>query len=174
MLSIIVAVANQNVIGKDNQLIWHLPEDLKRFKKLTTGHTIIMGRKTFESLGRVLPNRKHVILCNDAELHIEDENVEVLEDISLLKPYIESGEENFVIGGATIYSLLMPYTEKMYITHIAQDFEGDVFFPEINPEEWQVIERQKGLKDEKNPYDYEYVTYVRNLTKPLDKIKKIV
>ena len=92
----------------------------------------------------------------------------------LLKPYIESEEENFVIGGATIYSLLMPYTEKMYITHIAQDFEGDVFFPEINPEEWQVIERQKGLKDEKNPYDYEYVTYVRNFTKLLDKIKKIV
>ena len=85
MLSIIVAVAEDNVIGKDNKLIWHLPEDLKRFKKLTTGHTIIMGRKTFESLGRVLPNRKHVILCNDMELNIEDENVEVLEDISMLK-----------------------------------------------------------------------------------------
>ena len=89
MLSIIVAIANNNVIGKDNKLIWHLPEDLKRFKNITTGHTIIMGRKTFESLGRVLPNRKHVILCNDMELNIDNENVIVLEDISLLKEYID-------------------------------------------------------------------------------------
>ena len=77
MLSIIVAIANNNVIGKDNKLIWHLPEDLKRFKALTTGHTIIMGRKTFESLGRVLPNRKHIILCNDAQMNIDNENVEI-------------------------------------------------------------------------------------------------
>ncbi len=95
MLSIIVAVANNNVIGKDNKLIWHLPEDLKRFKALTTGHTIIMGRKTFESLGRVLPNRKHIVLCNDVNLNIENENVEVLSDISMLEKYINSAEENF-------------------------------------------------------------------------------
>ena len=96
MLSIIVAIANNNVIGKDNKLIWHLPEDLKRFKALTTGHTIIMGRKTFESLGRVLPNRKHVILCNDAQMNIDDENVEILSDISLLDKYKNSEEENFI------------------------------------------------------------------------------
>lgn len=161
MLSIIVAVANNQVIGKDNQLIWHLPEDLKRFKTLTTGHTIIMGRKTFESLGRVLPNRKHIILCNDAKLQIEDENVEILEDISMLKPYIDSQEEHFIIGGATIYRLLMPYATKMYITHIHQNFEGDVFFPEIRQEEWKMVAKEKGLKDEKNPYDYEYITYVK-------------
>lgn len=161
MLSIIVAVANKQVIGKDNQLIWHLPEDLKRFKNLTTGHTIIMGRKTFESLGRILPNRKHVILCNDAQLNIQDENVEILEDIYLLKPYIESQEEYFVIGGATIYKLLMPYTQKMYITKIHEDFEGDVYFPEIKEQEWKIIQTEKGLKDNKNPYDYEYITYER-------------
>lgn len=161
MLSIIVAVANKQVIGKDNQLIWHLPEDLKRFKKLTTGHTIIMGRKTFESLGRILPNRKHVILCNDAQLNIQDENVEILEDIDSLKPYIESQEEYFVIGGATIYKLLMPYTQKMYITKIHEDFEGDVYFPEIKEQEWKIIQTEKGLKDNKNPYDYEYITYER-------------
>ncbi|MFR0823082.1 MAG: dihydrofolate reductase [Clostridia bacterium] len=161
MLSIIVAVANKQVIGKDNQLIWHLPEDLKRFKNLTTGHTIIMGRKTFESLGRILPNRKHVILCNDAQLNIQDENVEILEDIDLLKPYIESQEEYFVIGGATIYKLLMPYTQKMYITKIHEDFEGDVYFPEIKEQEWKIIQTEKGLKDNKNPYDYEYITYER-------------
>ena len=161
MLSIIVAIANNNVIGKDNKLIWHLPEDLKRFKLLTTGHTIIMGRKTFESLGRVLPNRKHVILCNDAEMNVNDENVEILDDISKLKKYKDSEEENFVIGGATIYKLLMPYTNKMYVTHINQDFEGDVYFPEISENDWKVIETEKGLKDEKNPFDYEYITYER-------------
>ena len=148
MLSIIVAIAENNVIGKDNKLIWHIPEDLKRFKRLTTNHIIIMGRKTFESLGRVLPNRKHIILCNDMEMNIEDENVEVLEDISMLKKYIESEEENFVIGGATIYKLLMPYANKLYITHINREFDGDVYFPEIKEDEWEEIKREKGLKDE--------------------------
>lgn len=161
MLSIIVAVAKNNVIGKDNKLIWHLPEDLKRFKKLTTGHTIIMGRKTFESLGRVLPNRKHIVLCNDANLTIEDENVEVIDDIKLLENYINSEEENFVIGGATIYKLLMPYANKMYITKINEEFEGDVYFPQIKEEEWKIIEQQKGIRNEENPFDYEYVTYIR-------------
>lgn len=161
MLSIIVAIANDNVIGKDNKLIWHLPEDLKRFKSLTTGHTIIMGRKTFESLGRVLPNRKHVILCNDMEMKVDNENVEILEDISQLKQYIDSDEENFVIGGATIYKLLMPYANKLYITKINESFEGDVYFPQIDEKEWQEVKREKGLKNEENPFDYDYIDYVR-------------
>lgn len=160
MLSIIVAIANKNVIGKDNKLIWHLPEDLKRFKEITSGHKIIMGRKTFESLGRVLPNRKHIILCNDMEMDIENENVEVLDNISGLDKYINSEEECFVIGGATIYKLLMPYSNKMYITKINQDFEGDVWFPEIKEDIWQEIAKEKGLKNEENPYDYEYITYI--------------
>lgn len=161
MLSTIVAIANNNVIGKDNKLIWHLPEDLKRFKQITTGKNIIMGRKTFESLGRVLPNRKHIILCNDMEMNIDNENVEILDDISKLDKYINSEEENFVIGGATIYKLLMPYVNKLYITKINKDFEGDVYFPEIKDTEWKEILREKGLKNEENPYDYEYITYVR-------------
>ena len=161
MLSIIVAKAKNNAIGKDNQLLWHLSDDLKRFKTLTTGHTIIMGRKTFESLGRVLPNRKHIVLCNDAELNIDNENVEVLDNIEKLRKYEESEEENFVIGGASIYKLLLPKVAKLYITKINQEFEGDVYFPEINEQEWKIVDREKGLKDEKNPYDYEYVTYVR-------------
>ena len=159
MLSIIVAIAKNNAIGKDNKLLWHLPEDLKRFKRLTTGHNIIMGRKTFESLGRVLPNRHHVILCNDAKLNIEDENVEILDDISKLDKYINSDEENFVIGGATMYKLLMPYAKKMYITEIDKDFDGDVYFPEINKEEWKVINREEGPEDNENEFVYEYVTY---------------
>lgn len=161
MLSIIVAIAKNNVIGKDNKLIWHLPEDLKRFKRLTTGHNIIMGRKTFESLGRVLPNRKHIVLCNDMKLDINDENVEIVDSIDKLKQYEEAEEESFIIGGATIYKLLLPKADKLYITKINQEFEGDVYFPEIDEKVWKVVETEKGLKDEKNPYDYEYVTYER-------------
>ncbi len=159
MLSIIVAKARNNIIGKDNNLIWHLPEDLKRFKKLTTGHTIIMGRKTFESLGRILPNRHHVILCNDMELNIDDENVEVLDDISKLDKYINSEEENFVIGGATMYKLLMPYSKKMYITEIDKDFDGDVSFPEIDMNKWKIVKKEEGPKDDENDFTYEYVDY---------------
>ena len=161
MLSIIVAIANKNVIGKDNKLIWHIPEDLKRFKSITSGHKMIMGRKTFESLGRILPNRKHIILCNDMEMDINDENVEILDDISKLNKYIESEEECFVIGGATIYKLLMPYSNKMYITKIDHDFVGDVYFPEIKKEEWKAISEESGIKNEQNPYNYKYITYIR-------------
>ena len=159
MLSIIVAKAKNNIIGKDNALIWHLPDDLKRFKRLTTGHTIIMGRKTFESLGRVLPNRHHIILCNDAQMNIDNENVEILEDISMLDKYVKDSEEHFVIGGATMYRLLMPMCTKMYITEIDKEFEGDVSFPEINLNEWKVVEREQGPEDEENSFNYEYVTY---------------
>ena len=159
MLSIIVAKAKNNIIGKDNALIWHLPEDLKRFKRLTTGHTIIMGRKTFESLGRILPNRYHVILCNDAEMNVDNENVEILEDISMLDKYVKDTEEHFVIGGATMYRLLMPMCSKMYITELDKEFEGDVSFPEIDLNEWKVTEREQGPEDGENLFKYEYVTY---------------
>lgn len=161
MLSLIVAVAKNNVIGKNNSLIWHLPEDLKRFKRITSGKTIIMGRNTFESLGRVLPNRKHVVLCNNGPMNVDDENVEVLDDISLLDKYINDNNENFIIGGATIYRLMINKVNKMYITRINEEFDGDVYFPDINDEEWKIIEREKGIKDEKNPFEYEYITYVR-------------
>lgn len=111
--------------------------------------------------GRVLPNRKHIVLCNDMKLDINDENVEIMDNIDKLKEYEEAEEENFVIGGATIYKLLLPKANKLYITKINQEFEGDVYFPEIDESIWKVVETKKGIKDEKNPYDYEYVTYVR-------------
>ena len=161
MLSIIVAKAKNNIIGKDNQLIWHLPEDLKRFKEITTGHTIIMGRKTCESLGRVLPGRKHIVFSQNPDFKVNDENVEVVHSMLQIQEYIESEEETFVIGGAMIYGLLMPYVTKMYITQINQDFEGDVFFPKIDEEKWEIIDRQKGIQDENNKLDYEYITYKR-------------
>lgn len=161
MLSIIAAVSDNNVIGKDNKLIWRLPEDLKRFKELTIGHTIIMGRKTFESLGRVLPNRKHIVLTRDEGYHVDDENVMIINDIEKLEPYINEEVENFVIGGAIIYRQSMSKANKMYITKIHQKFEGDAYFPIINEEEWKMIEREQGIQNEQNPYDYEFITYER-------------
>ena len=161
MLSIIVAKAKNNIIGKDNKLLWHLPDDLKRFKELTTGHNIIMGRKTFESLGRVLPNRKHIVFTQNPDFKIDDENVQVVHSMLEIQEYIESKEENFVIGGAMIYNLLMPYVTKMYVTEIDKDFDGDTFFPKINTEVWKEVSREKGPSDDKNDFDYDYVTYER-------------
>ena len=128
MLSIIVAKAKNNVIGKDNKMIWHLPEDMKRFRKITENHVIIMGRKTFESLGKVLPNRKHVVMTHSKDLRINDENVEIVNSIDELKKYIDSDEECFLIGGAMMYNLLMPYTNKIYMTELDKNFEGDTVF----------------------------------------------
>lgn len=163
MLSIIVACANGNVIGKDNKLIWHLPEDLKRFKQITSGKNIIMGRKTFESLGRVLPNRKHIVLTRDTNWTYNDDNVEVINDVSELNKYIKDDEENFVIGGAMIYNLLLKDTSKIYLTKIHEDFVGDAFFPKIKEEEWKIVDIQKGIENSENPYKYEYITYIRNI-----------
>lgn len=162
MLSIIVAVSENNVIGKDNKLLWHIPEDLKRFKKLTTGKTIIMGRKTFESLGKLLPERKHIVLSRDPNHELlENKEITIVEDISKLTEYINSEEEVFIIGGAIIYRLLMPYVNKMYVTRIHKIFEGDAFFPVIKEEEWVEKEKIKGLNDEKNPYNYDFITYIK-------------
>lgn len=161
MLSIIVAKAKNNIIGKDNKLLWHLPEDLKRFKELTTGHTIIMGRKTFESLGKILPNRKHVVFTQNPDFKVDDENVQIVHSMLEIKEYIDNDEENFVIGGAMIYSLLMPHVTKMYVTEINKDFEGDTFFPKINLDIWKETRREKGTQDEDNKFDYDFVTYER-------------
>ena len=161
MLSIVVAISENNVIGKDNKLLWHIPEDMKRFKMLTTGHTIIMGRKTFESLGKVLPDRKHIILTRDPSYVVDNENVQIVNDINKLDEYIEDDKENFVIGGAIIYSQLIGKVDKIYMTKIHKTFEGDAYFPKLNETEWMEIQREKGIQDSENPYDYEYITYIR-------------
>lgn len=161
MLSIIVAKAKNNIIGKDNKLLWHLPDDLKRFKELTIGHNIIMGRKTYESLGKILPNRKHIVFTQNPNFNIDNENVQIVHSMLEIQEYIENSEENFVIGGAMIYNLLMPYVTKMYITEIEKDFQGDAFFPRIDTQIWKEVSREKGIKDENNDFDYDYVVYER-------------
>ena len=161
MLSIVVAKAKNNIIGKDNKLLWHLPEDLKRFKQLTTGHVIIMGRKTFKSLGRVLPNRKHVIFSKNPDFKVDDPNVEIVNSMLQIQEYIENEEENFVIGGAMIYNLLMPYVKKMYVTEIDKDFDGDTFFPKIQENLWKEVKREKGNINGLSEFQYDYVEYER-------------
>lgn len=159
MLSIVVAKAKNNIIGKDNKLLWHLSDDLKRFRALTEGHTIIMGRKTFESLGRVLPNRKHIVFSNNPDFKVNDENVEVVHSLLQIQEYIESEEEAFVIGGAMMYNFLMPYVSKMYVTEIEKEFEGDTFFPRIDDKKWKEMSREKGPEDGENNFEYNYVIY---------------
>lgn len=159
MLSIIVAKAKNNIIGKNNELVWHLPEDLKHFKELTTGHTIIMGRKTYESLGKPLPNRKHIIFSQNPDFRVHEENVQVVHSLLEIQDLIEGKEEAFVIGGAMIYNFLMPYVKKMYVTEIKQEFDGDAFFPIIDSEKWKETSRITGIKNEENNLDYDFVTY---------------
>lgn len=161
MLSIIVAKAKNNTIGKDNKLLWHIPDDLRRFKELTTNHNIIMGRKTFESIGKILPNRKHIIFSQNPDFKIDNENIEIVHSMLQIQQYIEDENENFVLGGAMIYNLLMPYVTKMYVTEIDKDFEGDTVFPRINTEVWQEVSREDGPKDEENDFKYQYVVYKR-------------
>ena len=161
MLSIIVAKGKNNIIGKENKLVWSLPADMKRFRELTTGHVIIMGRKTFESLGKILPNRKHVVFTQNPDFKVDDENVQIVHSMLEIKEYIDNDEENFVIGGAMIYSLLMPHVTKMYVTEINKDFEVDTFFPKINLDIWKETRREKGTQDEDNKFDYDFVTYER-------------
>ena len=159
MLSIIVAKAKNNIIGKNNELVWHLPEDLKHFKELTTGHTIIMGRKTYESLGKPLSNRKHIIFSQNPDFKVHEENVQVVHSLLEIQDLIEGKEEAFVIGGAMIYNFLMPYVKKMYVTEIKQEFDGDAFFPIIDSEEWKETSRTTGIKNEENNLDYDFVKY---------------
>ncbi len=161
MLSIIVAKAKNNIIGKNNQIIWNLPEDLKHFRELTTGHTIIMGRKTYESLGKPLPDRKHIIFSQNPDFRVHEENVQVVHSLLEIQDLIEGKEEVFVIGGAMIYNFLMPYVKKMYVTEIAKDFEGDAFFPTIDHEIWKETSRVHGIKNEQNNLDYDFVEYER-------------
>lgn len=163
MLSMIAAVANGNVIGKNNGLIWRLPEDLKRFRTLTLRKTIIMGRKTFESLGKVLPNRDHVVLTQSQNYKIDDERVKVIHDIKQLENYIQSEEECFVIGGQAIYTMLLNKSNRLYITRIYEDFEGDTYFPSIDENKWAIEKKEKGLRNKDNPYDYEYINYTRKV-----------
>lgn len=160
MISIIVAVAENYVIGKDNNLLWHLPNDLKRFKRLTIGHTVIMGKKTWESLPkRPLPDRRNIVITDNPNDHFEGaEKVMSIESaVALCNP----AEENFIMGGASIYQQFLPLTDRLYLTRIHKIFEGDAFFPELNLLDWERISKDDYPPDEHNDFGYTYYIFDR-------------
>lgn len=158
MISFIFATDQNGVIGKNNQLPWHLPEDLRYFKKMTMGHPIVMGRKTFQSIGKPLPGRKNIVLTRDPNFSREDCLVFHSKE-EFLQNYPHEKEEIFIIGGAEIFRLFLTDVERMYITFIHHKFSGDVYFPLEHLRNWKIVSRKQGLKNEKNPYDYEFLVY---------------
>ncbi len=162
--SIIAAVAKNNVIGKDNGMVWHLPADLKYFKNKTKGHYVIMGRKTFESLDGQLPGRPTIIVTRQTDYHPEGCYVvhKVQDAFSLAEAKGE--EEVFILGGAEIYKLTLrlDLIDKMYLTEIEAAFEGDSYFPEFDKTQWKETVREPHAPDEKNKYPFAFVEYVRN------------
>ncbi len=157
--TIIAAIGNNNELGKDNNLIWHLPADLKHFKKLTTGHHIIMGRKTFESIGIPLPNRTTVIITRDK--NYKAQGCIVVNSLEEALTVAKKDPTPYIIGGADIYNQALKKAEKLEITYVHGDFEADVFFPKIDLTIWEEIKREFHKKDDKNPYDYSFVSYKR-------------
>jgi len=157
-ISIIVAIAENYAIGKDNQLLWHLPEDLKRFKRITEGHNIIMGKRTYYSLPkRPLPGRTSIILTDVLNEQIDGCPMAYsIEDIINL---CDNTNENFIIGGGSVYRQFFGIAQKLYITKVHASFEADTFFPEINLTDWEIIESVPHKADEKNKYDYTFITY---------------
>ena len=158
LLSSIVATGLNNEIGKDNKLLWHLPADLKFFKSTTMGSPIIMGRKTFESIGRVLPGRKNIIISRNTELKIEGAEVYASFEEMIKNCNVEKA---FIIGGAEIYKLSMPFVNEIYRTLVKSNFEADTFFPEIKSNEFELVWEEEHFKDEKNNFDYTYQKFVR-------------
>jgi dihydrofolate reductase len=161
IVSFVVAADENNLIGKDNQLPWHLPADLKYFKNLTTGHCIVMGRKTFDSLGRLLPNRTHVIITR--QKNYQAEGVIVVNSIEeAINTCAEKGEEEiFIIGGAEIFKQALNNANRLYLTRIRHSFDGDTWLPEFNPSDWKEVNREDHQPDEKNVYSYSFLTYQR-------------
>ena len=161
-LSIIVAKARNNVIGKDNQLVWKLSGDLQHFKRTTLGHHVIMGRKTFESMGKPLPSRTSIVITRNKDyqvpsphhvVHSLDEALKIAENKGL--------EQAFILGGAEIFKLALPLVHEMIITEVDASPEGDTFFPSVDYSEWEKVSEERRFKDEKNEYDYTFVIYRR-------------
>jgi dihydrofolate reductase len=162
MISIIVATSENNVIGKDNKLLWNLSDDLKNFKNLTSGNTVIMGRNTFESIGRPLPNRLNIVVSRNKELSIRGAIVvNSIEDALRKAP---NDKETFIIGGSQIYSQSMKYTDTIYMTEVHEKFDGDSFFMDkknIKKSGFEEISREKWLADDRNECDYSFIKYKR-------------
>jgi len=159
LIKILVAFDENRVIGKNNKLIWHLPADLQRFKALTTGHVIIMGRKTYESIGKPLPNRTTIVITRQAEFN--SEGIITVHSLgeAILKAKSISREDIYIVGGAEIYQLSLAHADQILVTQLHDIFDGDAYFPEIPMDAWEIVEREKGVTDEKNKFQYSFLTY---------------
>ncbi len=158
MISIIVAVAENGVIGDRNTLLWHISEDLRRFKTLTTRHPVVMGRKTCESLGRPLPNRRNVVITRS---EIQIAGCEVVHSLDEALALFPADEEVFVIGGAQIYAEALPIADRLYLTRVHRDYEGDTRFPDWNPAEWRLVASERFERGAEYPYPFTFETYER-------------
>ena len=159
MITIIAAAGKNNELGKDNDLVWHLPEDFKRFKKLTTGHHIIMGRKTFESFPKPLPNRVHVVITRNKDYN--PEGAIIVHSMSEALEIAKDDKQPFIIGGGEIYKLGLEVSDKIELTRVHENFEADTFFPEIPIEKWELIQEEIYEKDERHKFDFTYQTFIR-------------
>lgn len=159
VLSIIVAAAENNVIGRDNGLVWRLSGDLKHFKVLTTGHTILMGRKTYESVGRALPNRRNIVISRNADYKAE--GCEVVRSIEEALELTKHEDEVFITGGGTIYKELWDRADRLYLTIVHQNCVGDTVIPAVDPNKWKETSREEHKADEKNECDYTFINYER-------------
>ena len=159
MITMIAAAGENNELGKDNDLVWHLPDDFKRFKQLTTGHFIIMGRKTFESFPKPLPNRTHVVITRNSDYQKEGAIIVHSLDEALLKAH--SDEQPFIIGGGEIYKQGMAVADKIELTRVHGGFKADTYFPEIPVEEWELVSEVHHERDDRHKYSFSYQTWMR-------------
>ncbi|MET0759120.1 MAG: dihydrofolate reductase [Flavobacterium sp.] len=159
MIILIAAASENNALGKNNELVWHLPDDFKRFKKLTSGHHIIMGRKTFESFPKPLPNRTHIVVSRQE--NYQPEGCIVVNSMESAIEICPKNEAVFIIGGGEIYNISLPFADKIELTRVHDTFEADAFFPEINTGEWDLVSEEFHKKDEKHLFDFSYQTYLR-------------
>ena len=157
IISAVVVVDQNWGIGKNNQLLVHFPADLKRFKSITSGHTIIMGRKTFDSMGRALPNRRNIVITRQPNLELP--GAEITDSLNAALELCKNEEEVFIIGGAEIFKQALDVLNKIYLTKIRKSFEADTFFPEITSDKWIEIESEEFQPDEKTPFSYSFLTF---------------
>lgn len=158
----IAAVAENDALGKDNTLLWHLPDDFKRFKTITTGHTIIMGRKTFESFPRPLPNRPHIIITRDRSYNTSYSECTVVHSLDEALDLVAKQELVFIIGGGEIYTQAMSVSDKLEITRVHESYEADTFFPKIDPKIWKLVKEEHHPSDERHSVPFSYLTYTRH------------
>lgn len=162
-ITMIAAAGENNALGKNNDLLWHLPDDFKRFKQLTTGHCILMGRKTFESFPNTLPNRTHIIITRDENYVVDHPDCIVVNSLEEAIKQAAKDKFPFIIGGGEIYKQGEPFAHKLELTRVHANFEADTFFPEIDEQLWKLVASEYHPKDDRHNYDFTYLTYERNV-----------